>query len=108
MEKTYRINPDDRITKEIAVIIYNNYGGWYTNGVFYGNPDLIDLLLENEINVDMILINFKTNFPDIVISDTDVKNLAVEWIPVGTKFRICEYDGLESVEYYDMDDWEIA
>jgi hypothetical protein len=36
------------------------------------------------------------------------EDLQVEWIPIGTKFRIAEYDGAESIEYYDETKWEIA
>lgn len=35
-------------------------------------------------------------------------NLIVVEVPSGTMFRIREYDGYESVEMLDMDDWYIA
>lgn len=34
--------------------------------------------------------------------------LCVEEIPKGTAYCIREYDGYESIEYYDKADWEIA
>lgn len=34
-----------------------------------------------------------------------IPNLAVEWIPVGTKFRITEYDGLEEIEVMEDVQW---
>lgn len=36
------------------------------------------------------------------------KNLMVVEVPSGTMFRIREYDGYESVEMLDMDDWYVA
>ena len=36
------------------------------------------------------------------------KNLMVVEVPSGTMFRIHEYDGYESVEMLDMDDWYVA
>ena len=37
-----------------------------------------------------------------------VRNLKIEWIPVGAKFRIHEYDGCESIEYEHDPDWLVA
>ena len=36
------------------------------------------------------------------------KSLMVVEVPSGTMFRIHEYDGYESVEMLDMDDWYVA
>ena len=36
------------------------------------------------------------------------EQLKIEWIPVGTKFRIYEYDGYESIEYEQGPDWIVA
>lgn len=35
-------------------------------------------------------------------------DLTIEWIPVGTAFRINEYDGNESIEYFNMDNFYVA
>ena len=35
-------------------------------------------------------------------------DVAIEWVPVGTKFRIDEYDGSESLVTEDEDPWVIA
>ena len=35
-------------------------------------------------------------------------DLTIFWLPVGTAFRIHEYDGSESVEIRDEMDWTIA
>ena len=34
-----------------------------------------------------------------------MKDLCVEWVPLGVPFRVREYDGMESVEKLDMDLW---
>jgi hypothetical protein len=31
--------------------------------------------------------------------------LDIEWIPIGTEFRIHEYDGYESIDYKEKIDW---
>ena len=37
-----------------------------------------------------------------------IKDLEVEWLPVGTRFRINEYDGYETIEKYDPDSYVTA
>jgi hypothetical protein len=37
-----------------------------------------------------------------------MKELAVAWLPVGTEFRIGEYDGAESIEVKEDTDWIVA
>jgi hypothetical protein len=32
-------------------------------------------------------------------------DLQVEWVPIGTDFRVTEYDGNETVEFRDQIDW---
>lgn len=35
-------------------------------------------------------------------------DVEIVWVPVGTEFRITEYDGSEDIEYKDDIAWEIA
>jgi len=37
-----------------------------------------------------------------------MKELAVAWLPVGTEFRISEYDGAENIEVKEETDWIVA
>jgi hypothetical protein len=37
-----------------------------------------------------------------------MKDLAIAWLPVGTEFRIGEYDGAENIEIKDNTDWITA
>jgi hypothetical protein len=37
-----------------------------------------------------------------------MKDLKVEWIPEGTLFKVNEYDGSESIEYKENDQWMVA
>jgi hypothetical protein len=45
-------------------------------------------------------------YPDTYCGGAD--DLVIEWLPVGTAFRVHEYDGSESIEIRDMMDWNIA
>jgi hypothetical protein len=37
-----------------------------------------------------------------------VRDVEIEWVPVGTKFVISEYDGAESLETIDDFNWKVA
>jgi len=45
-------------------------------------------------------------YPEIYVSNYN--DLTVGWIPVGTAFRIDEYDGNESIVTKEDDDWFVA
>ena len=82
---------------EVAVIINPNYGaGWYTWNEEYPeclfDPDCVRSILSGERNHEEIA---KEKW-----ADGFWKGHAsiVAWVPVGTKFIIHEYDGLETVE----------
>ena len=36
------------------------------------------------------------------------RDIDIEWVPVGTKFKINEYAGYETIEYRDKINWAIA
>jgi hypothetical protein len=40
--------------------------------------------------------------------DGGVEDLVVQWVPVGTAFRIHEYDGSESIEIKEEINWVVA
>jgi hypothetical protein len=81
----------------VAVLYSPGYGaGFYSWNTDY--PGLIfDPVIVNMIELD----NFdgfdeyvEKTYPDAYVSSS---SLAIEWVPVGTKFCIDEYDGSESV-----------
>jgi hypothetical protein len=37
-----------------------------------------------------------------------VSDLTVEWVPQGSLFRVAEYDGNETIELKEADDWIMA
>jgi hypothetical protein len=45
-------------------------------------------------------------YPDMYTGGMD--DLEVAWLPVGTAFRIHEYDGSESIEIREELNWKIA
>jgi hypothetical protein len=95
----------------VAVIFSPGFGaGWYTwNHVEYRHelvfdPMLVELITSNK--KDEFYTYVAMRYPDAYVSGFD--DLAIRWIPVGTKFRITEYDGNESIELENEIDWFVA
>lgn len=95
---------------KVAVIYSPRYGaGWTTwsvpeEGMFH--PALVEAI-ENEMEETSLVELCKNLFGDeFYYGGADC--LAIKWLPVGTKFRITEYDGAESIEILDEIDYHIA
>ena len=96
---------------QVAVIFSPGFGaGWSTwNNVEYSHELVFDPMI-----VDMILNNKKDEFETYIamrypdLYNTGFDELAVKWVPVGTVFRIHEYDGNESIELYEQVGWLTA
>lgn len=109
---------------KVAVLYSPGYGaGWSTWGYDYGNdiifdPSIVYMVLEKkkakddgdlglwESWVDNIKAYCEKTYPDLYLGA--VEDLSVVWIPEGTYFRIDEYDGSESIEYKEDDNWIVA
>lgn len=101
----------DKVIKDgrVAVLYSPGYGsGWYTwNQEF---PELIFSpavvkLVEQE-KFDELETYMELKYPEVFKGG--MMDLEIEWIPVGTEFRIHEYDGSESIEIKDELNWLTA
>jgi hypothetical protein len=106
----------EKVTEDgkVAVIIHAEYGGgwsscirWsHTQSLLY-NPTIVAILTSGAANAEsQIKAYMETNFPEVIAYS--YRNLSVVWIPVGTKFRVLEYDGWESIELFDDVEWLTA
>ena len=104
----------DKMIKDgkVAVLISPGYGaGWYTwnvsevgeRGLFC--PELVTAILAGAKPHEIANLAEEL-FPDAYAGGAD--DLVVEWVPVGAKFRINEYDGFESLEIADAMEWMVA
>ena len=62
------------------------------------HPDIINMILsykQSEINEDWLVEHFGENFKNVYCGGAN--SLNIKWVPVGTQFRIDEYDGSESI-----------
>jgi hypothetical protein len=96
----------------VAVIYSPGYGaGWYSWNTNY--PDImfdprVIAWIENGKNEDEfseLESYLEMTYPDGYFS---THRLMIEWMPVGTQFRIEEYDGSESIVYADREKWITA
>ena len=93
-----------------AVLVAPGFGaGWST-----WNSDIPELLFDPEIaklvddgaSVEEIEKLAAEKYPNAYLGGAE--DLVVEWVPVGTQFRITEYDGSESIEFKDVIRWMSA
>lgn len=98
---------------KVAVLYSPGYGaGWSTwndnefKEFLLFDVGLVELVLNKEL--DKIDNYIKEKFGDKYVCTIGAEDLDVEWIPVGTEFRVTEYDGYESIEYMGEIDYFVA
>ena len=94
--------------QKVAVLVSPGYGaGWYTwhdiEELIY-DPSVVEWVERQEL--DKIRAYMELKYPDTYCGG--LEDLEVNWVPVGAKFQIGEYDGHESVDVFDEEDWFIA
>jgi hypothetical protein len=98
----------------VAVLVSPGFGaGWSTWCEFDDrkavtfDPWIVDILLSDQYNrkekIDRIYAHCAVKYPDMYMGGAS--DLTVEWIPQGTLFRIAEYDGSETIELKEAEDW---
>ena len=89
---------------KVAVVIAPSFGaGWSSwnrkiEETLVFHPAIVQMVLDGrseEIDEDWLIDHFGEEFRYGYYGAND--NLTIEWIPVGTKFCITEYDGAESI-----------
>jgi len=106
MVKEVRVVRDGKV----AVLYSPGFGaGWYT-----WNPEHPQCLYDPEVVYWIENGRTKEEFPDLAAKYGDhfnaigLPDLQIAWLPVGTKFRIREYDGSESLVLADEEVWQTA
>ena len=99
---------------KVAVLVSRGYGaGWSTwvdeeyQEMFLFHPTLVQMVEEKR---PRLLIEEwmkkELGLEDVYTGGID--GLEIEWVPVGTKFVIDEYDGAESIRTIDDFYWNVA
>jgi len=100
-----KLNEDGKV----AVLYSPGFGaGWYT-----WNQTVPQILFDPAIvkfvekeKWDELATYVALKYPDIYTGG--MKDLKVAWIPEGTLFRVDDYDGSESIELKENDNWLVA
>jgi hypothetical protein len=99
---------------KVAVIYSPNWGaGWYSWHNFEAlvyHPTLVEMIEEgrhHDITEELCKILLGLN-DDNYLTISCVEDLKIEWLPVGTQFRIDEYDGNESIIIKEDEFWLTA
>jgi hypothetical protein len=111
----------DRVVRggKVAVLYSPGYGaGWSTwnSSDGEGNDGLENFLLYDPTLVSMVEDDRRDSIPKYVESvypesyfyGGGASKLSIYWVPEGVMFRVTEYDGSESIEFRDAEDWKIA
>lgn len=107
---------------KVAVLLSPEHGaGWSTwntvscpdNNLLY-DPVIVDIVLKRDSGeitrseyANKVEARCKELYGDTVYTG-GAHSLEVVWVPVGAYFKINEYDGYETIEYKDGDQWMIA
>ena len=94
---------------KVAVLYSPGFGaGWYTWNTdqpeLVYDPMIVDMVEANRF--DELTSYMALKYPDVYIGG--MTDLTVEWLPIGTLFKINEYDGSESLEFKEDNDWLVA
>lgn len=97
----------------VAVLYSPGFGaGWSTWSTEHSqrivfDPFIVDLMTKADEDwkqkVEAYCI---VKYPDMYLGGLD--DLVIEWVPVGTEFKIDEYDGNESIVYRNQVNWLVA
>jgi hypothetical protein len=94
----------------VAVLVSPGFGaGWSSWNPL--KPELlfdpaVVAMVEDGTNAETITADCEAKYPDGYFGGSD--DLIIEWVPVGTQFRVHEYDGSETLEFKDAIPWEVA
>ena len=96
----------------VAVLVSPGFGsGWST----WADPELRERLLFDPEVVDWVEGGKVGPIPDMEakygpdpLFDDELDDLMIRWVPIGTKFRIHEYDGAESLVFFEDENWVTA
>lgn len=98
-----------KLVKEgkVGVLVSPRYGSDFSAswGVLPDDARLVELVLKKEYQAAADLCY---ELYDVAFNESFFSTLQVEWIALGTKYRIEQYDGAEWVEEYNEEDWTIA
>ena len=100
---------------KVAVLVSSGFGAGWSTWSYVGEEDYRNFMLFDPTLVTMVergdSVEAIESYVTAIHPHTycgGASDLTIQWLPVGTAFRIHEYDGAESVEIRDDIEWNIA
>lgn len=99
---------------KVAVLVHADFGGNWSYGInnkkerekYMFCPEIIKWIEDGKIySIEKFI---KENFNGNDHTMSLVKELGIEWVDIGRKFFIEDYDGNESIKFYEDIDWQTA
>ena len=99
---------------KVAVLFSPGFGsGWWTwnqdhDQLIY-DPAVVEWVLAGKPLAlrEAIELMLKEKYKYVYIG-SNLSNLEIKWLPLGTPFKITEYDGNESLAFDKEEDWHVA
>ncbi len=90
---------------QVAVAVSPGFGaGWST----WESPELAVDKRFNELFVAGDYEAATKLAEELEIYSGGIEDVVIKWLASGTEFKITDYDGYESIDYKDSDDWMVA
>lgn len=112
------MSSSSRLTRDglVAVLYSPGHGAGWSTWVSDCNEDRMAMLFDPVIAdiVDRRAADWQAQAEAIALVKYPgaylggLEDLQVQWLPLGTHFRITEYDGYESIETRDDIEWTVA
>ena len=102
----------DRVIRDgkVAVLYSPGFGaGWSTWDYDSGSNLMFDPVIVGYVErgaMEELETYMEMRYPGVYTGG--MRDLIIEWVPIGTLFKISEYDGSESIEYKEADGWTVA
>lgn len=101
---------EDDTHKRYGVLVSAGFGaGWssWSNEALAYDRKVIEYWLTHKYShLDEVKEWLAANgYPHTYVSETNWRTLQLEWVSAGAHWRIREYDGAESIEFLNPNDW---
>lgn len=103
----------DRVIRDgkVAVLYSPGFGAGWSTWAHDGegkdlifDPMIVDCVEQKDLA--KLATYMEMRYPNVYTGG--MEDLQIEWVPVGTLFKINEYDGSESIELKEADQWFVA
>jgi hypothetical protein len=102
---------------KVAVIVSPDFGAGWSSWYSGGDDEFEDMMLFHPRLVELVEAGCNSEITEELMTELfgreeyaylSTEDLTIEWLDVGTAFRVHEYDGSETIEVRDSMNWRTA